>query len=196
MMKHEKFLRISVIGLALLTVVLMVSGLSGAARGDLPSGVANGGSLSVGYVSMDDLQKGVPDFVELQKYNQRMSEELAAYIQLLQVQAKNSVQAIEEERAQKKQGKSADEQKKIDATYDDQRQQKLQEYQKQIDQKRTELSAKVNEQNKQTFDKVKKLIENVAKSQNISVVMDDRVLFYGGVDLTKKVIEAAGKSKK
>lgn len=193
-MKQEKFLRISVIGLALLTVILMVSGLTGAAKGSLPTG--SGGGLSVGYVNMDSLQKSVPDFVELQKFNQRMSEELAAYIQLLQVQAKNSVQSIEEERNQKKQGKSADEQKKIDATYDNLRQQKVQEYQKLIDQKRNELGNKVNEQSQQTMESLKKTIEQVARVENISLVMDERVLFYGGTDLTKKVIDAASKTRK
>lgn len=193
-MKQEKILRVTVIGLVLLTVILMVSGLVGAAKGDLPTGSAGTSSFSVGYVDMDTLQKTLPDFIDLQNYTGQMYQELADFNKYLSTQAKNSLQALDNEQTKAKQGKTADEQKNIDDQYTKLKQDKYNEFQKQADQKRSELGAKVNEQTQATMAKVKKIIEQVAKNENIGLVMDERALFFGGVDLTKKVQDIAAKA--
>ncbi|MBC7328467.1 OmpH family outer membrane protein [bacterium] len=87
----------------------------------------------------------------------------------------------------------------------------VQEYNNQLNQKREELSKKMESQLREKLAKlgitvkeneditpyikqaIDKAIEQVAKENNLSVVLSSQVVFYGGVDITDKVIKALNK---
>lgn len=185
-MKHEGILKLTVVGLVVLTIILMVSGLTGA---------ANPSALSVGYVSLEELQKNLPEFEEGKKYVEGLMQEYNLFAQYIQTEHKNALKTLEDEKNKAKQGKSAEEQRNIDAKYEDMQRKKTEEIQKKVDQKKTEIGEKINENNQATINKVKKIIEQVAKADGISLVMEEKVVYFGGVNLTQKVLDTAKKTR-
>ncbi|MGI5871892.1 MAG: OmpH family outer membrane protein [Bacillota bacterium] len=182
-MKHLGVLRVIVIGLVLVTVILLVSGLTGAA--------GSSGS-SVGYVSMEELQKRMPVFVELQKNAEGLFREYNSYTQYIQLEYNNAMKRLEDEKKKAKEGKSAEEQKKIDEKYQDLQKKKHEEIQKKVDEKKNQIQEELTAANETALKKVKQFIAEVAKNQGVSLVLEEKVLFFGGVDLTEKVIIAGG----
>lgn len=184
-MKKIQLLRASVIGLVVLTIVLMISGLSGAAL--------NSSSTAVGYVSIEELQKTLPEFEQSRNYYEGLMKEYNDFARYIQSEYSNSLKSLEDQKAKDVQGKSEADKKSIDAKYDDMKRKKTEEIQKKIDSKKTEIGSKINDNKQATLNKVKKTIEQIAKAQGVSLVLEEQVIYFGGINLTNKVIEASKK---
>lgn len=184
-MKQIQILRASVIGLVVLTIVLMISGMSGAAL--------TSSSGTVGFVSIDELQRTLPEFEDSRRDIEGLMQTYTKFAQYIESEYKDSMKSLETQKAKELQGKSEADKKTIEAKYDDMMRKKKEEVQKQIDTKKTEIGTKINDNRQATMAKVKKTIEQVAKAQGVSLVLEEQVIYFGGVNLTSKVIEASKK---
>lgn len=184
-MKQVQILRASVIGLVVLTIVLMISGMSGAAL--------NPSSTAVGYVSLEELQRNLPEFEESKRDMESLMLTYNQFFQYKQSEFNNAAKDLDSQKAKELQGKSEADKKAIEAKYDDLKRKRFEETQKEIDAKKSEITGKINDNRQATMNKVRKTIEQVAKAQGISLVLEEQVIYYGGVNLTSRVIDAAKK---
>lgn len=134
----------------------------------------------------------MPVFVELQKNAEGLFREYNSYTQYIQSEYNNAMKRLEDEKKKAKEGKSAEEQKKIDEKYQDLQKKKHEEIQKKVDEKKNQIQEELTAANETALKKVKQFIAEVAKNQGVSLVLEEKVLFFGGVDLTEKVIIAGG----
>ncbi|HOP74225.1 MAG TPA: OmpH family outer membrane protein [Bacillota bacterium] len=184
-MKINKSLEFLIAGIAIMTVVLLFSSISGAAPAQ--------NSANIGYIDMERLQNELPDYQRLQSFVKDKDAEFKAFQNYVITQHQNALKGIKEKADQEKKGKSAEEQANIDKRYNDEAQKKTDETKAQLEKKRDELVKALDTQKKAVDEKVRKLISEVAEEKKLSVVLDKGAVLYGGTDITSLVIEKGKK---
>ena len=106
MKRTERMIEILTLGVVVLTIVLLVSSLTGAA-----SPTSNG---SIAYVDTDKLQDKLPDFQKLDALIKDKKSELDSYQGYLYQLHRNSIKQMQDKATQDKNGKSAADQEAID----------------------------------------------------------------------------------
>lgn len=184
-MKINKSLEFLIAGVAILTMVLLLNSVTGAAPAQ--------NSSNIGYVDMERIQIELPDYQRLQSFVKDKDSEYKAFQNYVITQHQNALKGFKEKAEQEKAGKSAEEQANIDKRYNDEAQKKTDETKAQLEQKREELVKALDAQKKVVDDKVRKLISTVAEEKKLSVVLDKGAVLYGGTDITTLVIEKGKK---
>lgn len=184
-MKKNLVVTLLGLGAVLLTVWAAVSFQAGAAEK----------KSTVGYIDMDQIQKEVKDFKDFQEYLQNKNAELNSFVQYIQTQFINTKNRLEKERDEKKKGKSADEQAAIDKEYTELINKYETEHKNKIEAENARLSAEAQQELNKIKDKLKSKVEEVAEKEGISIVLDKKLIYYGGTDLTGKVIAAMKDNK-
>ncbi|TCL62209.1 Skp family chaperone for outer membrane proteins [Hydrogenispora ethanolica] len=184
MKRSEKLFQALTLGVLVLTIVLLVSSLTGAA----PS--QNG---PTGYVDSEKLRSQLSDFKRLESLVKDKQAEFDSFRGYIYTQQRNAVKQLQDKAALEKNGKSADEQANIDKKLKDDIQKKNDELQAQLEQKYSEIQKNLDEQKKAAMEREKKLIADVAVDQKVSMVLDKAAVLYGGIDITQAVIDKAAK---
>jgi Skp family chaperone for outer membrane proteins len=109
-MKFKKPMNYVVGIVAILTCVLLFSSLSGA---------ASKSDGTIGIVDMNKLQENLPDFQQLQALVKDKDAEFKLFQNYVYMQHQNALKAIKEKADKEKDGKSADQQAKIDSKYNE-----------------------------------------------------------------------------
>lgn len=151
---------------------------------------------AVGYIDMQRLQKELPVFQELQELLQRKNEEFNSYGSYLQTQQRNEFAALEKEKAAEIKGKSEEERKKIEAKYEEKATEIAKNYQRKLEAENTRLSGEVQAKHDEILAEIERVLEEIAKKDGYSVILEKSVVYYGGQDLTAQVIAAFQKDKK
>jgi outer membrane protein len=151
---------------------------------------------TVGYIDMEKIQKSLPELQDFQNLAQSKDVELNSFVQYVQTQFNNDRARLEKERDQKKQGKSAEEKSAIDKEYNEKLQKALEENQNKIQNERTRLSAELQREYDKVMSNLNSIVEKVAAEAGVTVVLEKKLIFYGGMDLTDKVIAEAQKENK
>ncbi len=183
-MKLKKFQVYLVVGLLILSGIIMFSSMAGAASKN-----------DVGYIDMERLQNELPDFKRLIEFRKDTEGEINAYRGLYYQQYQKAVKELEDKSKSDKVGKSSDEQAAIEKRFQDDVKKKSDELNAQLQQKAMELGKTYSEKEKATIEKVNKIIQSVAEEKKLSLVIDKRVWFYGGTDVTQAVIDKAAKDE-
>lgn len=187
-MKSRRLLELLVAGVAVLTLVMLISSFTGAASNQNTSSV-----LSIGYVDMSKIQNELPDVQKFQTWVKDKDTEFKMYQSSIYAQHRNTLKELEDKANKEKAGKSTEEQAAISNRYNEEVKKKAEELNSQLEKKRTEIMQFLNEQRKVTDEKVRNLISAVAAEKKLSIVLDKSTVFYGGIDITDSVIEKGKK---
>src|SRR5690606_29296535 len=88
-------------------------------------------------------------------------------------------------------GKNDEEKTKIEKQYAERAEQEIAKIQNEIENKRRELLSRAQQKLEDTRRWLEELVEKVAKEEGVSLVLEKSAVFYGGKDLTEKVVIAA-----
>jgi outer membrane protein len=171
------------LGVVILTVILLVGGFSWAASS------TKAPDSAIGYVDMERIQKEHPDFIGFTDLVKDKEAEFNFFQSYLNKQLESISRDLKSKIEQEKSGKSAVEQSKIEQKYQDEFQKKTMELKNQLTQKNNEITGYVSQQKKAIMDKLTKMIEEIAKNKNLTLVLDKSVRFYGGIDITSDVLD-------
>ncbi len=180
-MKKKGWAGVGVFGLFLI-LALTVGSLSGgtaSAAGDL------------GYIDLEYLQEVLPQFAEYQAFYNDMDMEFRSFAQYKEAELRNTISGLEKEKEREMTGKSDEEKAKIEKEYAERVEQEIAKAQKEIENKRRELLARTQQKLEDTRRWLEELVEKVAKEEGVSIVLEKSVVFFGGKDLTEKIISAA-----
>ncbi len=183
-MKKEKMIQVLTLGVLVLTVVILVSGLTGAAA------PANG---PIGLVDTEKLRDQLPDFQRLEAMVKDKQSEFEKYQGYIYESHKNTVKQLQDKATQEKNGKSTTEQAAIDKKLQEEVQKKTDESKQQLEQKYSEIQKYLNDQKKTVVDKQNKLISDTAGDQKVAVVLEKGAVLFGGTDITQAVLDKAAK---
>ena len=100
-MKSQKLFGYGVFGVAILTLVMLISSFAGAA-----APASNTSGLAVGYIDMERIQNELPDFIKLKEQYKDKKSELELFQGYLYQQHQNNLKALQEKATQEKKGKS------------------------------------------------------------------------------------------
>lgn len=177
----------SVIALSLVVIVsfVLVTGTVWAA----------GQKENVGYIDMELIQSSLQEFKDFQTLTKNKDAELNSFVQYIQTQFTNTRSSLEKERDEKKKGKSAEEQETIDSEYNELLKQALEENQQKLEGERARLTAEIQREYDKVMEKLQAVVEQAANEAGVSIVLEKRLVFYGGVDLTEQVLIEAQKEK-
>jgi len=185
MKKVGGLISFSVIGVLLVIGMILFNNFSGPAQA--------AASVKVGYVDMEILQAELPDFQSLKQTIKDKESEYNLFRGYVYQEHQSAVKDLEKKFNQQKSGKSADEQATIDKKMQSEIKKKTEELNARLSEKLAEIQGYLKQKDQEVWDKVQKLIGEVAEEKKISVVMDKKVIYHGGKDLTKDVIEKAKK---
>lgn len=180
---RSRMLKVLCLGL-ILTAVLTAVTLTVSAAKD---------KSEVGFINLDRIQVEMSGFEELQEQARSKEIELNTFAQYVQAQFNNNRTRLEKERDQKKEGKSADQQVVIDQEYDELINKANTEKNQKIEAERVRLSAELQREADKLLEELRKIVEKVAAEEGVSVVLEEKLVYYGGIDLTDKVIAAMKK---
>lgn len=154
---------------------------------------AGAASVSIGYVDMETLQKELPDYQSLKQTFQDKESEFKLFQGYIYQEHQTAVKDLERKYSQEKSGKSDDVQATLDKKMQSEIQKKAEELNRRLTEKRNEIQNYLEQQDQAVWDKVQKLISEVAEDKGVSVILDKKSVYHGGKDLTKDVIEKAKK---
>lgn len=157
---------------------------------------AAGPKQTIGYIDMEKIQSSLQELQDFQKLAQSKDAELNSFAQYIQTQFNNDRIRLEKERDEKKQGKNAEEKNAIDKEYNEKLQKVMAESQNKIQNERARLSAELQREYDKVMEKINGIVEKVAAEAGVTVVLEKKLVFYGGLDLTDKVIAEAQKATK
>lgn len=183
-MQTRKGLMVLVFGMVVLIVAMFVASFTWAA----PS-TTKALNSSVGYVNMERIEKEHPDFISLGEMQKDKESEMNFFTNYLNKQLEGIYKDLKTKADQEKTGKLADEQAKIEQRYDDEFQKKKGELNNQLTQKNNEVSGYLSQQKKTVMDKLTQTIETIVTEKNLTIVLDKRTLYYGGIDITQDVLD-------
>lgn len=168
-------------------LALVISGLVGAQSKN---------KSTVGYIDMQRLQQELPQFSELQDLLTRKNAEFNQFGNYLQTQQNNELIQLEKEKNLEIKGKSQNEIKAIEEKYQKKAMQVAEANQKKLEAENTRLSGEVQAKHEEILASIQKVLEEIVKKEGYSIVLEKSVVYYGGEDLTDKVIagfKATGK---
>jgi Skp family chaperone for outer membrane proteins len=171
------------VGVILIIGMVLFGNLSG----------ANAASASVGFIDMETLQKELPDYQSLKQTFQDKESEFKLFQGYIYQEHQTAVKDLEKKYNQEKSGKSEDVQATLDKKLQSEIKKKAEELNKRLTEKRDEIQSYLQEQDQAVWEKVQKLVSEVAEDKKVSVVLDKKSVYHGGKDLTKDVIEKAKK---
>lgn len=174
---------ILVVGVLLITGMVLFGNFSN----------ASAASVSIGYVDMETLQKELPDYQNLKQTFQDKESEFKLFQGYIYQEHQTAVKDLERKYSQEKSGKSDDVQATLDKKMQSEIQKKAEELNRRLTEKRNEIQNYLQQQDQAVWEKVQKLISEVAEDKNVSVILDKKNVYHGGKDLTKDVIERAKK---
>lgn len=154
---------------------------------------AGAASVSIGYVDMETLQKELPDYQSLKQTFQDKESEFKLFQGYIYQEHQTAVKDLERKYSQEKSGKSDDVQATLDKKMQSEIQKKAEELNRRLTEKRNEIQTYLQQQDQAVWEKVQKLIGEVAEDKKVSVILDKKMVYHGGKDLTKDVIEKAKK---
>jgi len=183
---QKKFLWKRIFGYGILGLLVLLAGvlsisLPGEAKKD----------ADVGYIDMEHLQKVLPRFIEAQQFYREMETELRSFAQYKETEFRNQMARWEREKEQELKGKEGKEREEIELKYQTKIEQEITKVEKEIEQKRQELLNRAYQKMDETRRWLEEIVETVADEEDISLVLEKGAVFYGGVDLTEKVLKAA-----
>jgi Skp family chaperone for outer membrane proteins len=181
-MQSRKSTTILLLGMVSLIVILFVGSFTRAASTKAPDS-------TIGYVDMERIQKEHPDFISLAELIKDKEAEFSFFQSYLNNKLEGISRDLKAKIDQEKTGKSADEQSKIEQKYQDEFQKKTMELKNQLTQKNNEITGNISQQKKVVMDKLTKMIEEIAKNKNLTLVLDKSTRFYGGIDITSEVLD-------
>ncbi len=183
LMQKKRFLKFD---FGIFGVVLILAGLLFIS---LPGEAKKG--PDVGYIYMEHLQQVLPQFIEAQQFYREMETELRSFAQYKETEFRNMVARWEREKEQELKGKEGKEREEIEQKYAVRIEQEISKVEKEIEKKRQELLARAYQKMDETRRWLEEIVETVADEEGISLVLEKNAVFYGGVDLTEKVLQAA-----
>lgn len=163
--------------------------LAGVLSISLPGEAKKG--AEVGYIDMERLQQTLPQFVEAQQFYREMETELRSFAQYKETEFRNLMARWEREKEQELKGKEGEAKEEIELKYQTKVEQEISKVEKEIEQKRQELLSRAYQKMDETRRWLEGIVETVADEEGISLVLEKNAIFYGGVDLTDKVLQAA-----
>jgi outer membrane protein len=122
---------------------------------------------------------------EFQQLYQKAEKELNEFGHSLQEQINKEVSDLEKEKEKQKQGKSAAKQRALDEEYGKKLQKLYEEKQVELDNKKAEIYAQLDQN---LLMKIKEATAKIAKKRGLPLVVDERAIYYGGIDLTEQVL--------
>lgn len=173
----------SAIGVLLIIGIVLFNNYSG----------ANAATASIGYVDMDKLQRELPDYQSLQQTFQDKESEFKLFQGYIYQEHQTAVKDLERKYNQQKSGKSEADQAALDKQMQSEIKKKTEDLNRRLTEKRNEIQSYLQEQDRIVWEKVQKLIKEVAEEKKVAVVIDKKSVYHGGKDLTKDVIEKAKK---
>jgi outer membrane protein len=157
---------------------------------------ATAASITIGYVDMDQLRKELPDYQNLQQTIKDKESEFNLFRGYIYQEHQTAIKDLERRISKEKSGKSADVQEELDKKQQNEIKKKTEELNARLSDKLAEIQGYLRKQEQAVQDKVDQLINEVAKDKKVSVVLDKKVVYHGGKDLTKDVIKAANTLQK
>jgi outer membrane protein len=188
-MEFKKRMKWIGFGVIVIAVIFAVNMLAYAAV--KPTPVVKSPESTVGYVDMDRIQKEYPDFIKLAEITKDQQELFDMTQNSIKKQLDIVTKEIKDRAEKEKAGKTAEEQTKIDQKYQAELQSKSNELTAQLKQKYDEIMKYITEQTKAAKVKVDETVSEVAKEKKLTIVLDKKVVFYGGVDITQAVLDKA-----
>lgn len=146
-------------------------------------------SITIGYVDMEKLKKELPDYQNLQQTIKDKESEFNLFRGYLYQEHQTAIKDLERRIAQEKAGKSAEVQAELDKKQQNEIKKKTEELNSRLSEKLAEIQDYLRKQEQAVQDKINQLIKEVAEEKNVYVVLDKKVVFHGGKDLTKEIIE-------
>lgn len=154
---------------------------------------ANAATVSIGYVDMETLQRELPDYQSLRQTFQDKESEFKLFQGYIYQEHQTAVKDLEKKYKQEKSGKSEADQAALDKKLQSEIKKKAEDLNRRLTEKRNEIQSYLQEQDRIVWEKVQKLISEVAEAKKVAVVIDKKSVYHGGKDLTKDVIEKAKK---
>jgi len=183
-MKSKKIFSMLIFGVAILTVIVMAGGFSRAVFSAVKAP-----DSTIGYVDMDRIQKEHPDFISLMSVINLKEDEFNKFRSYLNSQLEGIQKDLNTQMEQEKEGKSSDDQAKIEQKYQEQFQTKQNELKNQLNQKNSEINDYINQQKTTVMDKLKKVCQEVADENKLTLVLDKSALLCGGTDITQNILD-------
>jgi Skp family chaperone for outer membrane proteins len=187
-MKTKRWLEFLVASIAIITLVMMLSSITGAApKTDLNK---------VGYVDTDKLHAELPDFQDFQAIMQEKENGFKSFQGYLLSQHRVALKEMQDKATSEKNGKSTEEQTAIDKRYQDDVKKKSDELNAQLEKERNKIVKELNDKKKKADERTRALISDVANDKKLSIVFDKNAVLFGGTDITDNVIAKAKKDVK
>ncbi len=170
-----------ILGVVFLLIIgmLLFNNFSGAAAA----------SVTIGYVDMEKLRNELPDYKNLQQTIKDKESEFNLFRGYIYQEHQTAVKDLEKKISQEKAGRSADVQAELDKKQQTEIKKKTEELNSRLSAKLAEIQEYLRSQEQAVQDKVNQLIKEVADEKNVYVVLDKKLVYHGGKDLTKDIIE-------
>lgn len=187
-MKTKKWLQFLTGGIAIVTLVMALSSMSGVSAAQNNS--------NIGIVDMEKLQNELPDYQGLQSTLKEKESGFKHFQGYLLSQHRAELKELQDKATSEKNGKSAEAQAEIEKRFQDEVKKKNDATNDQLEKERAKIMQDLNDQKKKVDERTKTLISEVAGDQKISAVFDKNAVLFGGEDITDKVIAKAKKQDK
>lgn len=128
---------------------------------------AGAASVSIGYVDMETLQKELPDYQSLKQTFQDKESEFKLFQGYIYQEHQTAVKDLERKYSQEKSGKSDDVQATLDKKMQSEIQKKAEELNRRLTEKRNEIQTYLQQQDQAVWEKVQKLIGEVAEDKSL-----------------------------
>ncbi|HYH03990.1 MAG TPA: OmpH family outer membrane protein [Bacillota bacterium] len=186
-MKTKKWLELLVAGIAILTLVMLLTSVTGAAS-------SNTGSI--GFVDMEKLQNELQEFKNFQAVVKEKENSYKLYQGYIFSEHNSAIKVLQDKATSEKNGKSADEQATIEKRFQDDVKKKLDDTNGKLEKERAKIMEELKGLREKADENTKKLIGEVAADKKLTVVLEKNSVLFGGTDITDQVIEQAKKNEK
>ncbi len=170
----------------ILSFILVLAGVS-------LNGTVFGKSLKVGFIDMELLRTELPYYQELENIFKAKDAELESFRGSLYKEYLQFYQQREQNYLKEKTGRSSEEQERLSQRFQTEVKAKMAQLNEQLEKRQGELEKFKEEQNQMLIDKVNELINTVSAKAKVATVIEKKYVFYGGTDITKKVIDKVKK---